>query len=164
MLWPEGKTGFSLSAQAFLQLGCRRDIPHLYFFGYVLYNSEDGQLPAKITRRSLQQVDRPDLPQEQTMDMEDKAEDLKRKGPDSRTVVLASEKKRQRYEFEIHDMFFAKTLWWMMQRPRAIRLEPHQSWYEHEVRWMCKGRNRTTPMPIRGFCGTYTAIRRPESA
>ena len=77
------------------------------------------------------------------------SEDHKRKGPDSRTVVLAPEKKRQRYEFETHDMFFARTLWWMMQRPRMIRLEPHYSWYEHEVRWMCKRRSRTTSIPER---------------
>ena len=83
------------------------------------------------------------------MDVENVPEDLKRKDPDSRTVVLAPEKKKQRYDFEIHDMFFARTLWWMMQRPRTIRLEPHSSWYEHEVRWMCKKRNRTTPMPER---------------
>lgn len=92
---------------------------HIFFYGYILYNSENGQLPAKITRRSSKQDDRPKIPREQFMDVEDTAEDLKRKGPDSRTVVLAPEKKRQRYEVEIHDMFFARTLWWMMQRPRT---------------------------------------------
>ena len=152
MLWPEGKTGFSLSehnSDSHLNIKhiYNKDADetcHIYFYGYILYNTEDGQLPAKITRRSSQQDDRPDSSREEPMDVENVPEDLKRKDPDSRTVVLAPEKKKQRYDFEIHDMFFARTLWWMMQRQRTIRLAPHSSWYEHEVRWMRELTRRRT--------------------
>ena len=102
MIWPEGKTGFSLSehnSDAYLNLEhfYLRDAEetcHIYFYGYVLYNQEDGQLPARITRRTSQQDDRLDSSREQIMDVEAaSSEDHKRKGPDSRTVVLAPEKK-----------------------------------------------------------------------
>ena len=55
---------------------------------------------------------------------------LKRPGPDTRTVTLAPERKRQKLHLS--------SLWLMLQRPRKIRLPPDDIWFEDHQRWMRK--------------------------
>ena len=72
-------------------------------------------------------------------------EDYKRKGPDSRTVVLAPEKKKQKIDWTSRELLHQRSLWWMLQRPKKYVLEPHSIWYELEVRWM---RRRMSPVVL----------------
>ena len=62
----------------------------------------------------------------------------KRKGPDSRTVVLAPEKKKMRLGFSSLELLHRKSLWWMLQGPRKITTEPHKIWFEEEIFWTSK--------------------------
>eukprot|EP00435_Cladocopium_sp_Y103_P034113 s393_g8.t1 len=53
---------------------------------------------------------------------------LKRQGPDTRTVTLAPERKRQKLHLS--------SLWWMLQRPKKIQLPPDDIWFEDHLYWM----------------------------
>lgn len=55
---------------------------------------------------------------------------MKRPGPDTRTATLAPERKRQK--------LYLSSLWWMLQRPRKIRLPADDIWFEDHQRWMRK--------------------------
>ena len=120
---------------------------HIYLYGYVQFSSEETTTTAKISRRpDTQQPDgsqldddpmsvtsSPTTPNDQAMpDLDD---DLsgKRKGPETRTVVLAPEKKRQRTE--LHTLYL-NSIHWMLQQSKKIRLPQHQVWAEEYPRWI----------------------------
>ena len=101
LTWPCGTMGFALTenhsdAHIHIKEYLQHNIDslcHLYLFGYVKYNQEETSIPARITRRKPAEPS--DQGQLQDEEMEEQAE-LKRKGPDSRTVISAPEKKKQK--------------------------------------------------------------------
>ena len=110
---------------------------HVYLYGYVKYNQEETSAPTRITRRKP--AESQDQGQLQDSEMEEQA-DLKRKGPDSRTVVLAPEKKKLKVNWTSTELLHQRSIWWMMQRPKKIVLEPPAIWYKRDDRWMRRPR------------------------
>ena len=118
---------------------------HLYLYGFVNLETEENSIPMRISRRVVPEALQPGEDQGEAMstssptslDHEADAADEshKRKDPDSRTVVIAPEKKKQRTDLH---MLYMSSIWWMMQRPRRVRLPAHEIWYEQEIRWMRK--------------------------
>ena len=126
---------------------------HLFIYGYILLESEDN-IPVKITRRQDPQASEPmeTEPDQQTLDAAGSSGGLglgdgpkaeKRKGPDSRAVIIAPEKKKQRVGLISQEQLHRRSLWWMMQRSRKVLMEAHNIWYENEVMWT----QETKPQP-----------------
>ena len=105
-------------------------------------------------------------PQPETQDLPDtemeEPEDYKRKGPDSRTVVLAPEKKKQKIDWTSRELLHQRSLWWMLQRPKKYVLEPHSIWYMN-LRWDGWGGECHQWSSPRTTCFTPTARRRTSS-
>eukprot|EP00435_Cladocopium_sp_Y103_P007263 s3374_g2.t1 len=116
---------------------------HLYLYGFVQIQTEETSIPLRISRRlddavahQDEQADSMSTSSPTGMDHEDCPDEeraVKRKDPETRTVVIAPEKKKQKTELH---MLFLKSIWWMMQRPRQVLLPPHEIWYEEDIRWM----------------------------
>ena len=148
LTWPCGTMGFALTenhsdAHIHIKEYLQHNIDslcHLYLFGYVKYNQDETSIPARITRRKPAEPS--DQGQLQDEEMEEQAE-LKRKGPDSRTVVLAPEKKKQKTYWTSTELLHQRSIWWMLQRPKKIVLEPAPIWYELDDRWMQKKAKET---------------------
>ena len=151
--WPEGSDGIAITEhnsdahlhiKEYIQFNVEK-LCHLYFYGYVFQQNEENNIPYKITKRKMPEQ----LPQPEAQDLPDtemeEPEDNKRKGPDSRTVILAPEKKKQRIQWTSQELLHQRSLWWMLQRPRKYVLEPHSIWYELEERWMRKKRSSVVP-------------------
>ena len=112
------------------------DLCHIYLYGYVKYNQEDSTMPARITRRKpLQTPGQDQLPDDGEMEV---SYDHKRKDPETRTVVIAPEKKKQKILWTSTELLHQRSIWWMMQRSRKINLEPTPIWYELDDRWIQK--------------------------
>lgn len=109
------------------------DLCHIYLYGYVKYNQEDSTMPARITRRKpLDKINylmmvRWKFPTT-----------TKRKDPETRTVVIAPEKKKQKILWTSTELLHQRSMGWMMQRSRKISLEPTPIWYELDDRWIQK--------------------------
>ena len=142
--WPEGSYGIAITEhnsdahlhiKEYISFNIDK-LCHIYLYGYVFQQIEENNVPYKITKRRMpehtSQPDAQDLPD---TEMEE-PEDNKRKGPDSRTVILAPEKKKQKIHWTSRELLHQRSLWWMLQRPKKYVLEPHSIWYELEVRWM----------------------------
>ena len=121
--WSEGLTGIAVvehnsDAHIHVKELYNKDIDklcHLYLYGYVEIHGEESKWPIQITRRNRPSSTLGDLthddpmsttsptassPMNETMDEDGKD---KRKGPETRSVVIAPEKKRQR--MELHNLF-----------------------------------------------------------
>ena len=131
--WPEGSYGIAITehnsdAHLHIKEYLNRHVDklcHLYFYGYVVHQNEENNMPFKITKRKMpEQLPLPEAQDLPDTEMEE-PEDNKRKGPDSRTVVLAPEKKKQRIQWTSRDLLYQRSLWWMLQRPKKYVLEPH---------------------------------------
>ena len=155
--WPEGSYGIAITehnsdAHLHIKEYLNRNVDklcHLYFYGYVFHQNEENNMPFKITKRKMpEQLPLPEAQDLPDTEMEE-PEDNKRKGPDSRTVVLAPEKKKQRIQWTSRDLLYQRSLWWMLQRPKKYVLEPHSIWYELEERWMRK--KTITTMPTENY-------------
>ena len=144
--WSEGLTGIAVvehnsDAHIHVKELYNKDIDklcHLYMYGYVEIHGEEAKCPIQISRRTrpttMDQMEDDPMSTSSPMNESIKEEGKnKRKDPETRTVVLAPEKKRQR--MELHNLFM-KSIWWMMQRSRRIQLPLHEIWYEDELRWM----------------------------
>ena len=153
--WTEGRYGIAVTehnSDAHIHLkelinSTLEKVCHLYIYGFISLHTEENTTPVKISRRTttstIKDIDMEDQPLDASgssnglgLDEETRAE--KRKGPDSRTVVLAPEKKKMRLGFASLDLLHRKSLWWMLQRPRKITTEPHKIWFENEVFWTSK--------------------------
>ena len=101
------------------------EVCFLYLYRYVfLFESET---PMTSTSRHPPVQDR----ESSTMSIEDakmtepRTQAIKRDGPETRTVVLGPERKKQRFQFvmpieELH----LRSLWWMLQRPIVVNWDP----------------------------------------
>ena len=99
------------------------DVCHLYMYYYTIYQEESP--PAQITTRQAPSPQEQRVPEQQEQAM-DTQESRKREGPESRTIVLAPEKKRARYEYaedEGHSEhhLLLQSMWWMTRRPMKIQ-------------------------------------------
>eukprot|EP00913_Durusdinium_trenchii_P027881 g26143.t1 len=104
------------------------DICHLCLFYYTFYSEESP--PAQITTRQPTAMD-------STAEAMDVAESRKRDGPESRTIVLAPEKKKARYEYAddsgpSEQELLLKSLWWMTQRPQKIKYQSDGIWFNDQ--------------------------------
>jgi len=119
------------------------DVCFIYFFGYLKMNQEE-ETPAVPISRQTPKKDSMDTSSTTTRTMVEEDEemnvDLKRKGPETRTVVIAPEKKKMRTYFQSQELLHLRSIWWMMQRPRNIVVEPYQMWFEEDARWVRKMR------------------------
>ena len=119
------------------------EVCFIYFYGYVQVGNEDEVTSVPISRQVPPPNDTMDTSSTTTKMMEDQDEgdnEAKRKGPETRTVVIAPEKKKQRTHFQSQELLHLRSIWWMMQRPKNIILEACPIWYEEESRWMQKRR------------------------
>ena len=133
---------------------------HIYIYGYVQLNTEESTTTAKISRR-------PDSQQSQEAELDDpmsvtsspttmddpdidepnETSASKRKGPETRTVVLAPEKKKLRTE--LHTLYL-NSMHWMLQRSRKIRFPMHHLWSDDHPRWIrAKQKPRINQAPER---------------
>ena len=102
------------------------DVCHLYMYYFTIYNEEAP--PAQITTR------RPPEPLQQ--DPMDTSESKKRDGPETRTIVMAPEKKRARYEYADDEgpseqELLLRSLWWMTRRPLKINYQSDETWFDN---------------------------------
>ena len=138
--WPFGTLGFSLTEnpndshihiKEYLKHNIE-DLCHIYLYGYAKHNHEDPPMPARITRRKpLQTPGQDQLPDDAEMEV---SYDHKRKDPETRTLVIAPEKKKQKILWTSTELLHQRSIWWMMQRSRKINLEPTPIWYELDDR------------------------------
>ncbi|CAK8997028.1 Potassium voltage-gated channel subfamily H member 6 (Ether-a-go-go-related gene potassium channel 2) (ERG-2) (Eag-related protein 2) (Ether-a-go-go-related protein 2) (Voltage-gated potassium channel subunit Kv11.2) [Durusdinium trenchii] len=117
------------------------DICHLYLFYYTFYSEESP--PAQITTRQPTTMD-------STAEAMDMSESRKRDGPESRTIVLAPEKKKARYEYAddsgpSEQELLLKSLWWMTQRPQKIKYQSDGMWFNDQT--LIMQYNRQHPWP-----------------
>ena len=107
--WSEGLTGIAVvehnsDAHIHVKELYNKDIDklcHLYMYGYVEIHGEEAKWPIQISRRSrpttMDQMEDDPMSTSSPMNEPIKEEgNNKRKDPESRTVVVAPEKKRQR--------------------------------------------------------------------
>ncbi len=119
------------------------EVCFIYFYGYVQINQEEETTLVPISRQVPPSNEAMDTSSTTTKTMDEQDEqkmDSKRKGPETRTVVIAPEKKKLRTHFQSQELLHLRSLWWMLQRPRKIVCEANQIWYEEEARWMRKQR------------------------
>ena len=166
LTWPEGEYGVSITdhvSDAHINIkeyfSAKTDgLCHIYFYGYITHQGEDAAVPDKITQRINPQMDASSTTSSPTTteQMSDVAEppqpeaDHKRKGLETRTVVLAPEKKKLRVDYQAFESLHLRSLWWMTQRPRKVLTEPHAIWYEESLRWIQK-KKPPTPRPTESF-------------
>ena len=133
--WPEGSqqmTEHNSDQHLKLKKVLHRNHDHvcfIYFYYYIIYSEEvpPAATSARTTNEAMDVNDNDDSKM-------DTSENKKRESPETRTVVLAPEKKRQRIEFVISEsQLMAKSLWYMAQHRQMIQWEPvHEWWNEHD--------------------------------
>lgn len=114
--WPENSTQYTMIEQQHdRHLAVKRVMPPVL----VLYGEEPMARPAPVTTRHAPE------PQSMTADEDaEMEENLKRDAPDSRAVVLAPEKKRQRTHFTISEQqLLTQSVHWMLRRPTQIQYQ-----------------------------------------
>ena len=119
------------------------DVCFIYFYGYVQVGNEEETTSVPISRQVPPSNDSMDTSSTTIKMMEDQEEvdnETKRKGPETRTVVIAPERKKQRTYLQSQELLHLRSIWWMMQRPRNIILKACHIWYEEESRWMQRHR------------------------
>ena len=125
------------------------EVCFIYFYGYVQLNREEEAeaTSVPISRQTPPFNDAMDTSSTTTRAMDEQEErnlDFKRKGPETRTVVIAPEKKKLRTHFQSQELLHLRSLWWMLQRPKNIVIEANQIWYEEDARWMQRKRMTST--------------------
>ena len=78
----------------------------------------------------------------------DTSESRKRGGPETRTIVMAPEKKKARYEYAedegpTEQELLLNSLWWMTKRPLKIDYPSDEIWFDN--RSLIMQYNRTPP-------------------
>ena len=114
------------------------DVCHLYMYYFTIYHEESP--PAQITSRRP-----PEAPQQDPMDT---SESRKRDGPETRTIVMAPEKKKARYEYAedegpTEQELLLNSLWWMTKRPLKVNYPSDEIWFDNHS--LIMQYNRTPP-------------------
>lgn len=101
------------------------NVCHIYFYFQTTYGTEET--PARIsTRHEPQEIQEQINPEVQETDI-DMGNNTKRDSPESRSVVLAPEKKRPRLEYPVEERhLLLQSLHWMLRRPMTVKYESPQ--------------------------------------
>ncbi|CAK9111867.1 Retrovirus-related Pol polyprotein from transposon RE2 (Retro element 2) (AtRE2) [Includes: Protease RE2 [Durusdinium trenchii] len=98
------------------------NVCHIYFYFYTMYGEEPMQRPAPVTTRQMPEQSMPH-PMNEDGDVE-VGDNLKRDAPDSRTIIMAPEKKKQRIHFSITEQqLLMQSVHWMLRRPLQVQYE-----------------------------------------
>ena len=128
--WPENSSQYTLVEQQHdRHLTLKRilhqaldNVCHIYFYFYTMYGEEPMQRPAPVTTRQMPEQSMPH-PMNEDGDVE-VGDNLKRDAPDSRTIIMAPEKKKQRIHFSITEQqLLMQSVHWMLRRPLQVQYE-----------------------------------------
>ena len=117
---------------------CRslEEICFIYLYYDVLLDGGGAPL-SSTSRQQPQSQHSPQTESEIPMETEEqRSNPMKRDGPETRTVVIGQEKKRQRLQFaEPIEGLHLHSLWWMLQRPLRVNWDPLNFYdlYERDI-------------------------------